>query len=216
MEISYHNSVYSYKVSNSGLSVTSYIGHIKLSDLRPQYLNSFYQNLGENGIRKGGEYAVARVNIASLLQSRHLSKSALARRAGIAATTISAAVRGASISRKTAELTAVAIEKKATGVFCFERNTLPLSDKTILEYHRLISSIMAQAEKEMLIPYNPAAKATPPKPRRKEPNYFQPDVLDGILDELDHAPLKWRTITYLLIDTGCRRGEAAGLKMGQH
>lgn len=71
---------------------------------------------------------------------------------------------------------------------------------------------MAQAEKEMLIPYNPAAKATPPKPRRKEPNYFQPDVLDHILDELDHAPLKWRTITYLLIDTGCRRGEAAGLK----
>jgi integrase len=71
---------------------------------------------------------------------------------------------------------------------------------------------MAQAEKEMLIPYNPAAKATPPKAQRKEPDYYQPEQIDRILEALDTAPLKWRTITYLLIDTGCRRGEAMGLK----
>ena len=29
---------------------------------------------------------------------------------------------------------------------------------------------------------------------------------------LEDAPLKWKTITYLLIDTGCRRGEILGLK----
>ena len=29
---------------------------------------------------------------------------------------------------------------------------------------------------------------------------------------MDKAPLKWKAITYLLIDTGCRRGEAVGLK----
>jgi len=70
---------------------------------------------------------------------------------------------------------------------------------------------MAQAEKEMLIPYNPATKATPPKVTRKEPDYYQPEVMDKILAALDAAPLKWCTLTYLLIDTGCRRGEAAGL-----
>ena len=42
-------------------------------------------------------------------------------------------------------------------------NTTPLATKTIIEHHRLISSILAQAEKELLIPYNPAEKATPPK-----------------------------------------------------
>ena len=87
-----------------------------------------------------------------------------------------------------------------------------LSEKTILEHHRLISTIFAQAEKEMLITYNPAAKATPPKPKKKKPDYYQPDEIEEILDVLDTAPLKWKTITYLLMDTGCRRGEILGLK----
>ena len=33
-----------------------------------------------------------------------------------------------------------------------------------------------------------------------------------IIRALDEAPIKWKAITYLLIDTGCRRGEAMGLK----
>ena len=48
---------------------------------------------------------------------------------------------------------------------------------------------MAQAEKEMLIPYNPAAKATPPKVSKKEPDYYQPEEMDKILTALDNAPL---------------------------
>lgn len=64
----------------------------------------------------------------------------------------------------------------------------------------------------MLIPYNAAAKATPPKVEKKDPNYFQPEDIEKILDALESEPLKWRTITTLLIVTGCRRGEIAGLK----
>ena len=59
---------------------------------------------------------------------------------------------------------------------------------------------------------SPAEKATPPKVTRKEVNYFQPDELCKILDALDAEPIKWRTIVNLLIVTGCRRGEIAGLK----
>ena len=64
----------------------------------------------------------------------------------------------------------------------------------------------------MLITYNPAARATPPKPKKPKPDYYQPDEMDEILAALENAPLKWKTITYLLIDTGCRRGEILGLK----
>lgn len=64
----------------------------------------------------------------------------------------------------------------------------------------------------MLIPYNPAAKATPPKVEKRTPDYYQPEVIAQILDALEDVPLKWKALTYLLIDTGCRRGEAAGLK----
>lgn len=52
-----------------------------------------------------------------------------------------------------------------------------LSPKTILEHHRLIHTILSQAEKEMLVPYNAAAKATPPKAAKSDPNYFQPEQI---------------------------------------
>ena len=88
----------------------------------------------------------------------------------------------------------------------------PLSNKTILEHHRLISTILAQAEKEMLVPYNAASKATPPRTAKKDPNYFQPETVTAILEALESEPLKWRLITHLLIVTGGRRGEIMGLK----
>ncbi len=49
-------------------------------------------------------------------------------------------------------------------------------------------------------------------PKKPKPDYYQPDEMDEILAALENAPLKWKTITYLLIDTGCRRGEILGLK----
>lgn len=188
------------------------IGHIKLPDLRPQHLNAFYKNLGEPGIRADGERAVSRIDLGAYLKKNHLSQTEVARRAGMSPTTVSAAVHGKTVSREKAQAIADIIGKEFQEVFTVQKNATPLSNKTILEYHRLISSIMAQAEKEMLIPYNPAAKATPPKAQKGEPDYYQPDVIADILDALDKAPIKWKAITYLLIDTGCRRGEAAGLK----
>lgn len=41
-----------------------------------------------------------------------------------------------------------------------------LSAKTILEHHRLISTVLDQAEKESLVPFNVASKATLPKQER--------------------------------------------------
>lgn len=62
------------------------------------------------------------------------------------------------------------------------------------------------------MPYNAASKATPPRAQKKTPNYFQPEQVHLIITELDKALLKWRLIAYLLILTGCRRGEIAGIK----
>ena len=187
------------------------IGHMKLSDLRPQHLNAFYKNLGEQGIRNSGEHGRSLIDLTTWIKENHLSRAELSRRSGVSPSTMTAATQGKAISRAKAEAIAAAMGKSVTDIFDFSRNISPLSSKTILEYHRLISTIMAQAEKEMLVPYNPAAKATPPKVSKKEPDYYQPEVMDEILTALENAPLKWRTITYLLIDTGCRRGEVAGL-----
>lgn len=87
-----------------------------------------------------------------------------------------------------------------------------LSAKTILEHHRLISTVLDQAEKEGQVPFNVAAKATLPKVAKKEVNYFQPEQIAAIRDALKQEPLKWETLTHFFLLTGARRGELLGLK----
>lgn len=87
-----------------------------------------------------------------------------------------------------------------------------LAPKTILEYHRLLSSIFAEAKRLHIITANPAEDATPPKAPRKQPNYFQPEELALIKQAFDEAPIKWRTLGYLFMNYGDRRSEFAGIK----
>lgn len=87
-----------------------------------------------------------------------------------------------------------------------------LSNKTILEHHRLIRTVLAQAEKELLVIYNSASKATPPKVERKEANHFEIEDIENILFYANKETLKWQVALNLLIFTGCRRGEIMGLK----
>lgn len=188
------------------------IGHMKLADIRPQHLNSFYKNLSEPGIRETGGIATAKIDLATWLKSNKKSRAGIARAAGVAASTVSAAAQGQPIQEVKAEAIAQAMGKRLGDVFTVEYDMEPLSDKTVLAYHRLISIILAQAEKEMLVPYNAAAKATPPKAAKKAPNYFQPETISEILKALEAEPLKWQLITHMLLVTGCRRGEIMGLK----
>lgn len=194
------------------IRINAAIGHIKLADLRPQHLNAFYRNLSEHGVRGGGSSATAKIDLAKWLKDNKRSRAAIAEAAGISAATVGVAVKGEPIREDKAAAIAKAMGKKVAEAFTIQKNDEPLSDKTILEHHRLISTILKQAEKEMLVPYNAAAKATPPKVEKHDPNYFQPEEIAAILKALDTEPLKWQLITHLMIVTGCRRGEIMGLQ----
>lgn len=188
------------------------IGYLKLSELRPQHLNSFYKNLGEAGIREGTDKASAHVDLLGRIKSKHLTKWAVANAANISPSTVLTACRGKKISPAKAEAIAKALGVKTADIFTMEKDNTPLANKTITEYHRLISTILDQAEKEMLVPYNAASKATPPKLSRHEVNYFQMEDISRIRECLEKEPIKWRVATHLLLITGCRRGEIMGLK----
>ena len=194
------------------IRINQAIGHLKLADIRPQHLNSFYKNLSEPGIREGGGSATAKIDLSAWLKANKKSRAGIAEAAGVAASTVSTAARGNPIQEAKAQAIAQAMGKKLGEVFTVEQNMEPLADWTVLAYHRLISIILSQAEKEMLVPYNAAAKATPPKAAKKAPNYFQPETISEILKALEAEPLKWQLITHLLLVTGCRRGEIMGLK----
>ena len=74
--------------------VNGAIGHIKLTDIRPQHLNAFYQNLGEEGIRGGGAVALARIDLQEWMERNGMSSAKLASKAGISSATLSAAMHG--------------------------------------------------------------------------------------------------------------------------
>ncbi|MBQ7438131.1 MAG: site-specific integrase [Oscillospiraceae bacterium] len=192
------------------------IGHLKLSEIRPQHLNLFYRNLAEGGIRISGEKAKPRKKtpdkiISFMKGNGFTSKESFSRHCGIAPASLDVILKGNQVNRATAEKVAAPLGLTVESLFTVSQNAKPLSSKTCLEHHRLISTILSQAEKEMLVPYNAAAKATPPKLERPEIETLQPEELKQVIDALALEPLKQKTIVYLMIATGARRGEILGL-----
>lgn len=188
------------------------IGHIKLKDLRADHLNSFYLELSKPGAGKGSVRAVSKIDLAAELKEHSFTRAALAEKSSVPLRTVYAAVKGASIDKDSADKIALALGMKPEKVFTFQENERTLSPKTILEHHRLISTVLDQAEKEGLVPFNVAAKATLPKVTKKEVNYFQPEQVAAIRDALEEEPIKWKALTHLFLITGARRGELLGLK----
>ena len=189
------------------------IGHLRLVEIRPQHLNSFYANLAEPGVRADGQKAAAKTDIISAaIKKKKITRDKLAAKAGVSAATISAVTQGKRVTRTVADAVSAALKMETGKLFTIKNNTDPLSDKTILEHHRLISTVLTQAEKEMLVQYNAAARATPPRIIRKEAESFQPEEIQAIREALEQEPIKWKTAVHLLMVTGCRRGEIVGLK----
>ena len=177
-------------------------------------MNEFYQILGKSGARLNKKKVKIKsdFDFKQWLKNNSTSITGFSKIAGISPSTLSSAIKGKLITYEKAKMIVEAMKYDFNDIFEIDINNTPLSNKTILEHHRVISTILAQAEKEMLISYNPAALATPPKPQKTKPIYYQPKEMLDILKALNEAPLKWKTITYMLIDTGCRRGEIMGLK----
>ena len=87
-----------------------------------------------------------------------------------------------------------------------------LSTKTIIEHHRLISTVLEQAFKERLVIFNVARQAELPRMEKKDVNYFQPEQIEAIRNALENEQQKWKMLVHLLLITGARRGEILGLK----
>ena len=211
-----HNTIYSYR--KLAERINQGIGHLKLNDIRPQHLNELYAQLSKCGLRESAGVAVAKTvpnggtALAAQLKLLGVTHKDIAQKAGVATNTFANAVHGKNIATDKADAIAAALGESTAVLFDVQKNMQPLSNKTILEHHRFISVVFAQAEKELLIPYNPATKATPPKAIAKEANYFDVEDIKRIRDCLELEPIKWQTAVHLLLITGARRGEILGLK----
>ena len=191
------------------------IGHIKLKDIRPQHLNRLYEELSKEGLRKNSAKAIlkSREELHELISAnRYTNKEKFIREAAeLSCTTYRKALNGGRIALESAEKITAALNVSLNRLFEIEKDSRPLSPKTIREHHVLIHLVLHQAECELIIPYNPAAKAKPPKAERPAANYFEQEEVNRILEAAEKIPLKWKTIIHLLLVTGGRRGEVLGL-----
>ena len=121
------------------------IGKLKIEQIKPVHLLSFYANLQEDGIRNDGK-------------------------------------------------------------------TGGLSPKTILQHHRIISSILNDAVQWQVIPSNPAGRVKPPKVKTKQAACYDEVQTLALMEALEAVELKYKTAVVLAVATGLRRGELMGLE----
>ena len=188
------------------------IGHKKVRELRPEHIQIFMNNLREHGIREGEDRAVA-TRLLPTLRERKVSQYRLAEWAEVHIATVRAAVRGQRVALQSAEKMAAALDLPVESLFMVTRKTEPLSEKMVREYHGFVRLVLEDALENHYVEYN-AAKFKLPKMEGHEVETLQPDEVVSILDALDSedVSLKWKTITHLMLVTGCRRGEIAGLR----
>ena len=91
----------------------------------------------------------------------------------------------------------------------------PLSQKTILEHHRLIRAMLHRAVYWQLITHNPAERVQPPKTQKPKRDCYdeeQTRILVDNLEKLTGNDIKYRVAILLDIFTGARLGELVGLE----
>lgn len=96
-----------------------------------------------------------------------------------------------------------------------KKNRKPLSQKTILEHHRLLSAMLHKAVYWQLIVSNPAERVQPPKTKKPIRPHYDEDqtrILVDNLEKLTGNNIKYRVAILLDIFTGARLGELVGLE----
>ena len=117
-----HSTIASYR--DLAKRIYPHIGHLKLKDLRADHLNSLYTELSKTAFKSTA--AKSKVNLPAILKEQHTTRAAISKSTGLAECTVSAAVRGDSVSIKTARAVSDALglkyEKRKPRPVCKNRN----------------------------------------------------------------------------------------------
>lgn len=87
-----------------------------------------------------------------------------------------------------------------------------LSAKTILQHHRIISSMLNDAVQWQFIQSNPASRVKPPKVQKKQMPCYDEEQTSLLLQAVQKENLKHQALVLLALFSGLRRGEIMGLE----
>lgn len=188
--------------------ITPAIGHLYLDRIRPTNLMTLYKDLSE--IKKAHSFK-SNTDLRAYLKSVSMTQTKLSELSKVSTTTIKAVINGDNINEDSAFKIALALNIPIEKLFDKVNTGRSLSNKTILEHHRLISVILNTAVEWQYIPANPAERVKPPKASASEAEYLDDQQAIHLLDLLQEQPIQYRTAIEVLLFTGMRRGELLGL-----
>lgn len=182
------------------------LGHIRMDKLTARHIQSFINNLGEDGI------STRRAGARAKELPREITQKELAARAGVGPSTVSSAYRGERVSLETAEKLSAAPGQDMKKLFTVEAVRESLSPKTIRNYHSFVSSVLGYAVRMGMIRDNPARNVILPPLEHNEKECYTLEEAQRFLDSLEDAPTKYQAFFVLAIYGGFRRGELLGLE----
>lgn len=100
--------------------------------------------------------------------------------------------------------------------FLLSMQAIGLACSTVNRFYTILKSIFKMAYLMDFFEKNPMDKVERPRSRKDELRKTQPDAytakeIVAIMENLENEPIKFRTMIYVMCDTGMRRGECLGL-----
>lgn len=185
------------------------IGHIRMDKLQPAHIMSLYDKIAAE--RQDNKYR-AKINLKEQMNRKNVTRAKLHELSGVSKGTITNAWNGKNITENTADKIAKALQTKRNAIFEPVVIDTALAPMTVRHYHQFLSSVLSTAVYWQIIPSNPCQRVKPPKAENKEAKYLDEKDFSRLLVALEGEPIQYKTLIYLLLYTGMRRGEAMGLE----
>lgn len=193
--------------------VNEVLGDYRLQEIKPFDIEAFFESLTkEKYATENRATARDKTELARLMWLNSFSKTQLGQAAGISKTTVRNAMKGEKIFASKAIRISEVLETAPEELFVFEEATQSLGARTIEGYYRFLSVLFSTAEREGVISLNPMKRIELPTFERQEAEVLQPEDMQKIYDAIEQEPIDKKCMLHLLMITGCRRGELAGLR----
>jgi len=193
------------------IKVVQELGHVQIGKITPKQVQDFYTKLKySNGVRGGEKFKVTEkyIEIISGLKQKDISC-----KASINDDTLRKLKNGGHTTLVTAKKISNALSYPFKELFLSTNEKKPLSNTSVLHYHKFINNVFNTAVRWGVIPFNTIEKRVElPKIEKEEASYLDNNEALILLNLLEEEPIKYRTAINLLIFSGLRRGELCGLK----
>lgn len=133
-----HNTIRSYR--DILRRVDPALGGLKLTDIRPQYLNRLYKSLQSPEERLEGVKATGKADLPDRLKVAGLTREALAKAAGVSHTTVTHACRGEPVNGDKAAAMAAVLKKPVQDLFDMTQNLVNIPRETVALLRRYKTS----------------------------------------------------------------------------